>query len=59
MSAEEILYDTTAIENEINRLHSYSSKMTHAEKRRLASRRVRHAVKDVLNGVRPRLKGYS
>lgn len=59
MTFEDLLYESRAIETELARLSSEDTKSTYSELRRRASRRVRHAIRDVLNGVRPRLKGYS
>jgi hypothetical protein len=56
---DDVLYDTMAIDNEIERLLKISDKLSYNEVRKRASRRIRYAVRSVLKGVRPRLKGYS
>jgi hypothetical protein len=55
---DDILYEPFAIEQELERLYRYDFKSTYAELRRRAARRVRYAIRNVLRGVRPRLKGY-
>lgn len=55
---DDILYETYAIEQELDRLYRFDFRSTYAELRRRAVRRVRYAVRNVLRGVRPRLKGY-
>lgn len=55
---EDLLFDPCSVETELNRLYREDNNSSYAELRKRAARKVRRAIKSVLRGFRPRIKGY-